>query len=84
VFHPGDALTVPDRLPGTLLVPVFAPWLKLAEAADFVRQVAPGRAFPIHDGMLNAAGLAVVDRLIGMLAKTDYRRLAPREATVLD
>jgi L-ascorbate metabolism protein UlaG (beta-lactamase superfamily) len=83
IFHPGDAFTVPDRSPGTLLVPAHAPWLKLAEAVEFVRTIAPRQAFPIHDGLLNDTGLTLVDRLLGMLAKTDYRRLAPGEGTEL-
>ncbi len=39
VFHPGDAFTVPDRRVPTLLLPVSAPWLKFAEAVDYLREV---------------------------------------------
>lgn len=79
VYHPGDALHVPDVVVETLLVPVSAPWLKLREALDFVRSVRPARALPIHDAMFSDIGNAGVDRWMGMKADTDYRRLAPGE-----
>jgi L-ascorbate metabolism protein UlaG (beta-lactamase superfamily) len=83
VYHPGDALHVPDAAVDTLLVPVSAPWLKLAEALDFARAVAPARAFPIHDAMLSEIGAAGVDRWMELKGGTDYRRLAPGESTEL-
>lgn len=75
VFHPGDSFTRPGDHVDTLLVPVYAPWLRLAEAIDFVRDAAPGRAMAIHDGMLNDNGFSVVDRLMGSMSGTDYVRL---------
>ena len=48
-FHPGDALTVPDRPVEILGAPTAAPWLKLWEAVDYVRTVAPRIAIPIHE-----------------------------------
>jgi L-ascorbate metabolism protein UlaG (beta-lactamase superfamily) len=83
VYHPGDALHVPDGEVETLLVPVSAPWLKLREALDFVRAVGPVRAFPIHDAMFSDIGNAGVDRWMGQEGGTDYRRLAPGESTEL-
>ncbi len=65
VLHPGDALTVPPHSVETLLLPVTAPWLKLAEVIDYVRAVAPARALPIHDGVASAFGLALVGRQLG-------------------
>ena len=79
VYHPGDALHVPDARVDTLLVPVSAPWLKLAEALDFVRAVGPARAFPVHDAILSEIGSASVDRWLEMKGRTEYRRLAPGE-----
>jgi L-ascorbate metabolism protein UlaG (beta-lactamase superfamily) len=64
VFHPGDALTVPeDRVP-TLLLPANAPWLKASEMIDYAREVAPQRAYAIHDALLNANGLGLVENLL--------------------
>lgn len=75
VYHPGDALHVPRKAVTTLLVPAAAPWLKLAEALDFVRAVAPKRAFPIHDAMLSDIGLAGFDNWMGMKSGTAYARV---------
>jgi L-ascorbate metabolism protein UlaG (beta-lactamase superfamily) len=78
LYHPGDSLDVPaDATVETLLVPVNAPWLKLAEAVDFVRAVAPRRAYGIHDCLLSEAGWAVYDRGLAGLAGCDYARVAP-------
>lgn len=83
VYHPGDAFAVPTDRVQTLLVPVHAPWSKIAEVVEFVRAVAPARAVAIHDGLLNATGLGLADRHIANLGRTDYRRLAPGESIQL-
>jgi L-ascorbate metabolism protein UlaG (beta-lactamase superfamily) len=83
VYHPGDALHVPEGDVATLLVPVSAPWLKLREALDFVRAVGPVRAFPVHDAMLSDLGNAGVDRWMVQKGGTDYQRLSPGESTEL-
>ena len=82
VLHPGDAFVpVPDGARvQALALPVSGPWLKLAEAVDYLRQVAPGTAVPVHDAVLSDAGRAVVDRITASLAgDVPYRRLAPGE-----
>jgi L-ascorbate metabolism protein UlaG (beta-lactamase superfamily) len=48
-FHPGDALTLPDRPIEILAAPVTGPWQKVSEAVDFVRAVKPRVAVPIHE-----------------------------------
>lgn len=68
VFHPGDALTVPEDPVGTLLLPGSAPWLKLSEMIDYGRAVAPRRGYTIHDALLSEIGLAVLDNFLGMAA----------------
>lgn len=83
VYHPGDSVFVPDVAVGTLLVPVSGPWLKLAEAIDFVRAVQPGRALPIHDALLSELGMRLVDRWLDEQGGTDYSRLAPGESVNL-
>jgi L-ascorbate metabolism protein UlaG (beta-lactamase superfamily) len=52
VLHPGDAFTVPERTPDVLLLPTGAPWLKVSEAVDYLRAVAPPLALPIHEAVL--------------------------------
>jgi L-ascorbate metabolism protein UlaG (beta-lactamase superfamily) len=61
VFHPGDALTVPDEQVDVLLLPVSAPWLKVAEAIDYGRDVGAPRNVAIHDAVYSAAGLGIAD-----------------------
>jgi L-ascorbate metabolism protein UlaG (beta-lactamase superfamily) len=51
LFHPGDALTVPDEPVELLALPAVAPWMKIAEAIDYLRAVAPRVALPIHEAV---------------------------------
>ena len=86
VFHPGDSLTVPeDRVP-TLLLPVAAPWLKTSEWIDYAREVAPQRAYAIHEAILNANGLGLTQRMLLLAAEptgAPYTRLEPGQAVDL-
>ncbi|MEU8253933.1 MBL fold metallo-hydrolase [Micromonospora inaquosa] len=78
VYHPGDSLVVPDETPvDTLFAPIHAPWSKFSEVVDFIRAVAPRRAFAAHDALLNDNGLAVLDRQYAALSGTEYQRLEP-------
>jgi L-ascorbate metabolism protein UlaG (beta-lactamase superfamily) len=78
VYHPGDALVVPDEVQvDTLFAPIHAPWSKFSEVVDFIRAVAPRRAFALHDALLNDNGFGVLDRQYTALSKTEYRRLEP-------
>ena len=52
LFHPGDAFTVPTVPVDVLCLPTGAPWLKVAEAVDYLRRVAPRLAVPIHEAVL--------------------------------
>lgn len=49
LFHPGDALSVPDRAVDILALPAGAPWVKSGEVVDFLRAVSPRVAVPIHE-----------------------------------
>ncbi|MFI7607096.1 MBL fold metallo-hydrolase [Micromonospora sp. NPDC049366] len=77
VYHPGDSLVVPDVPVDTLFAPIHAPWSKFSEVVDFIRAVAPRRAYALHDALLNDKGYAVLDRQYTALSHTDYRRLEP-------
>jgi L-ascorbate metabolism protein UlaG (beta-lactamase superfamily) len=82
VFHPGDSFTLPEQPVDTLLLPVYAPWCKIAEVIDFARAVKPRLALPIHDALLSEAGLGLVDRLLGPQGPgigAEYRRLGASE-----
>ena len=79
VFHPGDSFTVPEDMIPTLLVPVSAPWLKFAEAAEFIAAVAPARGFAIHDAILSSEGTGLISMLLAAVSKPDapVTRLQP-------
>jgi L-ascorbate metabolism protein UlaG (beta-lactamase superfamily) len=87
LFHPGDALTVPDKSVSTLLLPVHAPWNKFSEVVDYLREVGPRRAYSIHDGILNDAGHGVYNRNLGPsgpgIGGAEHRRIAPGESVEL-
>jgi L-ascorbate metabolism protein UlaG (beta-lactamase superfamily) len=86
VFHPGDALTVPDEPVATLLLPVHAPWSKVGEVIDYVRAVDADQAYAIHDGLLNDTGLGFVGMMLGEGGPgtpTPYTRLVPGESVEL-
>ena len=86
VFHPGDALTVPDEPVATLLLPVHAPWSKVGEVIDYVRAVDADQAYAIHDGLLNDTGLGFVGMLLGEGGPgtpTPYTRLTAGESVEL-
>jgi hypothetical protein len=71
-FHPGDSFTVPDVDVEMLGLPTAAPWLKLSEAVEFLRAVAPRVAIPIHEALLARPAVYY----------GHYRRLAPEKTEV--
>jgi L-ascorbate metabolism protein UlaG (beta-lactamase superfamily) len=86
VFHPGDAFTVPGQPVGTLLTPTSGPWLKASEMVDYLLEVAPQRAYSIHDGLYNDIGLSLVDGILtrrGQEQGGDFRRLKVGESVDL-
>jgi len=86
VFHPGDALTVPEEPVATLLLPMHAPWSKTSELIDYVRAVDADQAFAIHDALLNDNGLGLVSGLLGERGPgtpTPFSRLAPGDSVEL-
>ncbi|WP_274563765.1 MBL fold metallo-hydrolase [Streptomyces spiramyceticus] len=83
LFHPGDALTVPGRPVETLMLPVMAPWSKISEVIDYVREVKPQRAIDIHDALLTDLARPIYDRQIGALGGAEHSRLTPGDSTEL-
>ncbi len=85
VVHPGDSFAPlpPGRSAEVLLLPVDGPWLKLAEAVDYAREVDATTVVPIHDGLLNDKGRATADRIVGGLVGDAYSRIGPGRAVAL-
>jgi L-ascorbate metabolism protein UlaG (beta-lactamase superfamily) len=77
LYHPGDSFDVPEGVQvETLFVPISAPWLRLADSVDFVRAVAPRRAYALHDCLLSDIGYQITDGAMGRLSRCEYSRLA--------
>jgi L-ascorbate metabolism protein UlaG (beta-lactamase superfamily) len=72
VLHPGDSFTPLPAPVDVLLLPVGAPWLKLSEAVDYLRETTPRAVVPIHEAFL--ARPAMVYGLV--------EQLAPAESTL--
>ncbi|MCC0095135.1 MBL fold metallo-hydrolase [Streptomyces sp. NBC_01343] len=83
LFHPGDALTVPEVPVDTLMLPVHAPWNKVAEVIDYLREVKPRRAIDIHDAYLSDIARPIYDNVLAALGGTDHGRLAAGDAAQL-
>lgn len=74
VFHPGDAYTDPGVPVELLFVPEFGLYTKFGYALDFIRQVRPKQASPVHDTGLDVQGLAGAD---GFLVQNPTPPFAP-------
>jgi L-ascorbate metabolism protein UlaG (beta-lactamase superfamily) len=76
VFHPGDAFTVPDEPVATLLLPVHAPWSKVAEVIDYTIAVRAPRTYPIHDAIVADVYHGILQGNLGPIAErfgVEYR-----------
>lgn len=87
VYHPGDSYVTPGTTPqdglDVLLVPVSAPWMKMADAIDFARSVPAGAVVPIHDALLSEIGHTLTSRWLDTArlgGEYTYSRLAVGEA----
>jgi L-ascorbate metabolism protein UlaG (beta-lactamase superfamily) len=83
VFHPGDALTVPDHPVETLMLPVQAPWNKISEIIDYVREIRPQQTYDVHDALLTEVARPIYDRQLGALAGARHMRLTPGDSAEL-
>ncbi|MEU8551261.1 MBL fold metallo-hydrolase [Streptomyces roseoverticillatus] len=84
VFHPGDALTLPGVPVDTLMLPVMAPWNKISEVIDYMRELAPRLAIDVHDALLTDLARPVYDRMLTPArVGAEHTRLAPGESVTL-
>ena len=78
LYYPGDSFDNPDRTVDTLALPAAAPWMKSAEAWEFLLAVKPRFVFPTHDAILSDAGKQLVDAMGPVVAEkagATYQRL---------
>jgi len=64
LYYPGDSFVKPNKPVKVLALPVTAPWMRLAEAMDYVSELKPELAFPTHDGVASSFGKQLPDRMI--------------------
>jgi L-ascorbate metabolism protein UlaG (beta-lactamase superfamily) len=87
IFHPGDALTVPDAQVETLLLPLHAPWSKMSEVIDYVREVGPRSALDVHDALLTPVAGDFYAGLLGPggpgIGPAQHVRLLPGQSITL-
>ena len=81
LMHPGDALFVPDEPVDVLATPASAPWMKISEAVDYLRAVAPARAVPIHQGIIAPDARGIYYGRLTEMTSTDFQVL-PEESAV--
>ncbi|HXS86274.1 MAG TPA: MBL fold metallo-hydrolase [Mycobacterium sp.] len=80
-MHPGDALFVPDEPIEVLATPAAAPWMKISEAVDYLRAVAPARAIPIHQAVVAPEARGIYYGRLTEMTSTDFQVL-PEETAV--
>lgn len=87
VFHPGDSFTVPEDAVPVLLLPVSAPWLKIAEVVSYAHEVSPARGgYAIHEAILSEQGIGLISNVLKMMARpgdAPFTRIAPGESVDL-
>mgnify|MGYP000063521205 CR=1 FL=1 len=81
LMHPGDALFVPDEPVEVLAAPAAAPWMRISEAVDFLRAVAPQHAVPIHQGVVAEQAKGIYYGRLDEMTDTDFRVLTPEQET---
>lgn len=52
LFYPGDAFTNPGKSVDVLAAPLIAPWTDLKTAINYILEIKPRMAFPVHDGQI--------------------------------
>lgn len=80
LMHPGDALFVPDEPVDVLATPAAAPWMKISEAVDYLRAVAPARAVPIHQAIIAPDARGIYYSRLTEMTGADFQVLPEENA----
>jgi L-ascorbate metabolism protein UlaG (beta-lactamase superfamily) len=80
LMHPGDALFAPGEPVDVLATPAAAPWMKISEAVDYLRAVAPARAVPIHQAIIEPNARGIYYGRLDEMTDTDFQVLEPESA----
>lgn len=74
-FHPGDSLSMAPSGVDVLAIPLYGPWAAMKETIDFVRAVGAPHGFPIHEGLLNERGWALIFGRLNAMTSTQTHDL---------
>ena len=86
VYHPGDSYVVPTASTELVLVPLNAPWARIAETLDFVIAARAPKVLPIHDALITDAGRAVYTGHLARISElygTEYSDVESRQTVEL-
>ena len=86
LYYPGDSFTLPDISVPVLAVPASAPWLKIGEAIDFIKEIKATQVFPTHNAVLSEIGMTINNRLLEAATSSEdgtYVNLAPGQSLSL-
>lgn len=75
LMHPGDALFIPGEPVDVLATPAAAPWLKIWEAIEYLRAVAPEKAVPIHQGVAAPEARGIYYGRLREMGRSDFQVL---------
>ena len=81
LMHPGDALFVPGEPVEVLATPAAAPWMRISEAVDYLRAVAPTHAVPIHQGVVAPEARGIYYGRLTEMTNTDFQVLTEESST---
>jgi L-ascorbate metabolism protein UlaG (beta-lactamase superfamily) len=82
LMHPGDALFNPGEPVDVLAAPAAAPWMRISEAVDYLRAVAPTRTVPIHQAIIEPGARGIYYGRLTEMTTTDFQVLEPEIGTV--
>jgi hypothetical protein len=74
LFAPGEPVDV-------LAAPAAAPWMRISEAVDYLRAVAPARAVPIHQAIINPNARGIYYGRLTEMTNTDFQVLTEETGT---
>ena len=81
LMHPGDALYAPGEPVEVLATPAAAPWMRISEAVDYLRAVAPTHAVPIHQGVVAKEARGIYYGRLSEMTDTDFQVLTEESGT---
>ena len=56
LYYAGDSYTPPDVKVKVLACPTSAPWLKIGDVMDYIKELKPAICFPTHNALLSQLG----------------------------